>query len=285
MILDNIWVVNMDKSKDRLDKINKNLSDLGLKFNRFKAVDGSKIEKNELDNIITFMCQNILCNKGIIGCAESHKQLWKQLLNTENTNYYLVLEDDSMLTNESVEIIKKLEPKFVEYNIDYLNLYCVNVGCGFNKTIFEIGEYKFGKPIFPLQTCGYIISKQGASKLIEQLQKTNYHVDFEIAVNNFKNNFNYYTSNKNIIHIREEDGTTIGNTNKCITNRIMDNVGLHYYSWLLNVPILTIRMTYVINMMLILLILLLIFNKYKIKSDILFWFIILELVLFHLIYF
>ncbi len=281
MILENIWVINMDKSKDRLDKVNKNLTDLGLKFNRFRAVDGSKIIKNEIDNKITFLCKNLLCNKGIIGCAESHKQLWEQLTNTKNTDYYLVLEDDTMLTNESVEIIKKLEPKLSKYDVDYLSLYCVNIGCGFNKTEFEIDDYKFGKPFFPLQTCGYIISKKGAQKLLKQIGKTGYHIDFEIAINNFKNDFNYYTSNKNIIKIREEDESTIGNNNKCITNRVMDNLGLEYYSWLLNVPIFTIRMTYVINAMLILLIFILILNNKKIKSTILFWFIILELFLLH----
>ncbi len=65
----------------------------------------------------------------------------------------------------------------------------------------------------------------------------------------------------------------------------MDSFGLNYYSWLLNVPIFTIKMTYIINGMLILLIFLLIINNKKIKSDILFWFIILELFILNSSYF
>jgi glycosyl transferase family 25 len=283
MILENIWIINMDKSKDRLEKINKNLTELGIKFNRFRAIDGSKINKKELNNKVTFLCKNFLCNTGIIGCAESHKQLWKQLLSEKNTEHYLVLEDDVVLTNDSVKIINKLEPKLSLYDIDFLNLYCVMPGSGFNKTEFEIDDYKFGKPFFPLQTCGYIISKKGAAKLLQHIEKTTYHIDVEIAIFNLKNNLNYFTSNKNIIKIRE-DYTTIGNNNKCMTFSLLDNIGLCYYSWLLNVPVFTIKMTYAVNSVLILLFFLLILNHNKIKSDLLFWLIILELLLLHYVY-
>jgi GR25 family glycosyltransferase involved in LPS biosynthesis len=285
MILDNIWVINMDKSKDRLQNITNNFNSLNIKFNRFSAVDGKKINDEELDNKITNLCKNLLCNRGIVGCAESHKTLWRQLVNDKNTNYYMILEDDVVLDKKSIEIINKLEPKISEFNIDYISLYCINLGCGFNKVEFVIDDYKFGKPLFPLQTCGYIITKNGASKLLNDLGKTDYHIDVEIALNNYKNNFNYFTSDKNIISVNEKNETTIGNNEKCITNKVLKNIGLDYYSWLLNTPIFTVRMTYVINGMLILLILLLILNKKKINSEILFWFIVLELFLLHTDYF
>lgn len=284
MLLNNIWVINMDKSKDRLDKINKNFKSLGLSFNRFTAIDGKTLSSEQLDKISTKACRNILCNRGIIGCAESHKTLWKQLLNDKNTDYYLVLEDDVELSNKSVDIIKKLEPKISEYSIDYLNLYCVNIGCGIIKTKFKIDDFEFGKPRFPLTTTGYIITKTGAKKLLEQLGKTDYHIDFEIALNQLKNNFNYYTSNESIVDVSSEE-TTIGSNTKGITINLLNNAGLDYYTWLIEVPIFTIKMVYVINIWLIILIIMLIINQKKINSDILLWFIILELFVLHLGYF
>lgn len=281
MLLNNIWVVNMDKSTDRLEKVKNNLDKLGLEFNRFRAVNGKELSKEQVDLVATPLCQNILCNYGIVGCAQSHKELWKQLVQDDKTNYYLILEDDALMTEKSVEIIKKLEPKFSEYSIDYLSLYCNNPGCSLFETKFKIDGLEFGKPIFPLSTVGYIITKQGAAKLLEQLGKTDYHIDFEIAVNRFRNDFNYYTSNKPIVETDDDDTSTIGMKNNLITYNILNSVGLNYYSWVLNNPIFTIKMYYVINAMLIILILLLVLNKKMIKSDILFWFIILELFLYN----
>ena len=61
-------------------------------------------------------------------------------------------------------------------------------------------------------------------------------------------------------------------------------VGLNYYAWLFNVPIFSIFFIYEINLFLLILLILLITNQYKIKSDILFWFLVLELVLINMIY-
>ena len=284
MILNNIWVINMDKSKERLEKITKNLNSLGLKFNRFSAVNGKELKETEINKVATPLCTNLLCNPGIIGCAQSHKEIWKKLLKDNKTDYYLILEDDAILSKKSVEIIKKLETKIIEYSIDYINLYCNYTGCGFIKTEFQIDDYKFGKPIFPLCTAGYIITKKGAQKLLDDLEKTNYHIDFEISVNKIKGNFNYYASNKPIVTITDDE-TTLGKPNNTIISNILKWFGLNYYVWVLTIPIFTIKMQYTINFMLLLLLALLLINYKFIKSKILFWFVILELVLFNTSYF
>jgi len=105
----------MDKSKERLEKITKNLNSLGLKFNRFSAVNGKELKETEINKVATPLCTNLLCNPGIIGCAQSHKEIWKKLLKDNKTDYYLILEDDAILSKKSVEIIKKLETKIIEY--------------------------------------------------------------------------------------------------------------------------------------------------------------------------
>jgi GR25 family glycosyltransferase involved in LPS biosynthesis len=274
----------MDKSKDRLEQITKNLKSLGLKFNRFSAVNGKELKESEIDKLATPLCTNLLCNPGIIGCAQSHKEIWKKLVKDDKTEYYLILEDDATLSKESVEIIKKLEPRITKHSIDFINLSCIHTGCGFVKTEFKIDDYEFGKPIFPLCLTGYIITKKGAQKILDDLEKTNYHIDFEISLNRIKGNFNYYASNKPVVR-SSDDATTIGNVNNTITCKILDFVGFKYCAWVLTNPIFTIKMQYTINLMLLLLIALLIINYKFIKSKILFWFVILEVILFHTSYF
>jgi glycosyl transferase family 25 len=274
----------MDNSKDRLEQMTKNLNSLGLKFNRFSAVNGKELKEKEINKLATPLCTNLLCNPGIVGCAQSHKEIWKKLVKDDKTDYYLILEDDAILSKESVEIIKKLEPKIREHSIDFINLSCIHSGCSFVKTEFKIDNYEFGKPIFPLCLTGYIITKKGAQKLLDDLEKTNYHIDFEISLTRIKGTFNYYCSNNPLV-TSSDNVTTIGNVNNTITCKILDFVGLKYCAWVLINPIFTIKMQYTINFMLLLLIALLIINYTFIKSKILFWFVVLELVLFHTSYF
>lgn len=284
MILNNIWVINMDKSKDRLEHITKNLNSLGLKFNRFSAVNGKELKEKEIDKVATPLCTNLLCNPGIIGCAQSHKKIWQKLVKDDKTDYYLILEDDASLSKKSVEIIKKLEPKITQHSIDFISLYCNNTGCGFAKTEFKIDDYEFGKPIFPLCTAGYIITKKGAQKLLDDLEKTNYHIDVEISLTQIKGYLNYYTSNKPVITVTDDE-TTLGKPNNTVTSNILKWFGLNYYVWVLTIPIFTIKMQYTINLMLLLLIGLLLINYKFIKSKFLFWFVVLEIVLIHTSYF
>src|SRR3990172_1806085 len=135
MLLDNIYVINLDKDKERLHKITENFKKYNLKFNRFPAVYGKNLSKNELEEGTTPLCRSILCNFGVVGCALSHKALWKKLVDDIYNDYYVILEDDATIDNKFVNIIPKIEEKLVKYDIDLLQLYCYGIGCSF-KTEF-----------------------------------------------------------------------------------------------------------------------------------------------------
>jgi glycosyl transferase family 25 len=280
----NIWIINLDKSKDRMDKIKKNFEEHKIKFNRFSAIYGKNVSDEYMDKNVSFICKNFLCNYGLIGCAASHKTLWKQLINSKE-NFYIIFEDDIKLTEKSFEIIKKIIPYLNSEDIDYLNLNCITYGCGIQKTIFSIDEYKFGKPRMPLQTGSYIITKKGANKLLNYISNTSYHVDFEILFVNFFSNFNYYASDISIVNLTNDE-TTIGTSGKTLTSIFLKFLNYDFLAWSLNAPLFTIYLFYEINILVILLLLLLLLmlnNKY-LHSNIIFWFVILELFLLHKIY-
>jgi glycosyl transferase family 25 len=280
----NIWIINLDKSKDRIDKIKKNFEEHKIKFNRFSAIYGKNVSDEYMDKNVNFICKNFLCNYGLIGCAASHKTLWKQLINSKE-NFYIIFEDDIELNEKSFEIINKIIPYLnnEEYDIDYLNLNCVNYGCGIQKTIFSIDEYKFGKPYMPLSTSSYIITKKGANKLLNYISNTSYHVDFEILFIKFFSNFNYYTSNISIVKLTNDE-TTIGMPRKTLTSIFLKYLNYDYLLWTLNAPLFTIKLFYEINVLIILLLLLLLLNNKYLHNGIIFWFVILELFLLHRIY-
>jgi glycosyl transferase family 25 len=280
----NIWIINLDKSKDRMDKIKKNFEEHKIKFNRFSAIYGKNVSDEYIDKNVSFMCKNFLCNYGLIGCAASHKTLWKQLINSKE-NFYIIFEDDIELTEKSFKIINKIIPYLnnKEYDIDYLNLNCINYGCGIHKTIFSIDEYKFGKPYIPLSTGSYIITKKGANKLLNYISNNSYHIDFEILFVKFFSNFNYYASNISIVNLTNDE-TTIGMPRKTLTSIFLKYFNYDYLSWSLNIPLFTIKLFYEINVLIILLLLLLLLNNKYLHNGIIFWFVILELFLLHRIY-
>ena len=77
---DKVVVVNLDKRTDRLEKITKQLDDLGITFERFSAIDGTG--KNPM-----------LANR------DSHLQVWRENLGKK----VLVLEDDAYFVEDFQE--------------------------------------------------------------------------------------------------------------------------------------------------------------------------------------
>jgi GR25 family glycosyltransferase involved in LPS biosynthesis len=196
---------------------------------------------------------------------------------------YLIFEDDVEINSNTIEIITQIEPYIKEYNIDYLNLNCVNVGCSIQKEEFTIGNYSFGKPMTPFQTNSYIITKLGAQKILKYFDKTFYHVDFEILYTKLFKNLNYYTVNPPLLNLTNEE-TTIGISRKSLLFKIFELLNLNYIAWFLNVPIVTINLFYEINLLIIILLILLLLNKFYFNSIILLWFIIYEFFLLNIQY-
>ena len=277
MILDNIWVINLEKDNNRLELIKNNLNNLGLTFKRFDAVNANLIPYDTLVESTTKLCRTLLCNKGIVGCGLSHINLWKQLLNEKNTEVYLILEDDAILNDKSKDILKKIETNIDINKYDIINLHCYNIGCGFQKE-FEIDEYSFGKPYFPLTFTGYIITKKGVKKMLQYFDKINYHIDYQIS-KNLLNTINYYTVYPNIIDSYILDTSLTDKNNSCVIY-LLNTFGLNYIAWVLNIPLLTILLFFSINLLLLILLLILIINNVTIKNNLINWFLLFELVIY-----
>lgn len=82
---DKVVVINLDKRTDRLEKITKQLDDLGITFERFSAIDGTG--KNP-----------------IIAGRDSHLQVWRENLGKK----VLVLEDDAYFVDNFQERFEQI---------------------------------------------------------------------------------------------------------------------------------------------------------------------------------
>ena len=89
------YIINLDRSPDRLKDMTEKCKKANLNFERFPAYDGSKLNLNKMiDDKILVKENNMMI--GAIGCSMSHLNLWKQSID-RGDEIVLVLEDDCII--------------------------------------------------------------------------------------------------------------------------------------------------------------------------------------------
>jgi pyruvyltransferase len=100
-IFEKVYVINLDRSKERMAAFKAHVEDLGgLDFERFSAVDGKKIENPKSFNFPTKK------SLGSLGCLLSHYQLIKNAFK-EKSESILILEDDTRFSPQLKENLGK----------------------------------------------------------------------------------------------------------------------------------------------------------------------------------
>jgi GR25 family glycosyltransferase involved in LPS biosynthesis len=126
-----IYVINLEKRKNKKDKIMNEMAKYKLKANIFNGIDGEKLNLDDLekDNVINrnYNKKNNIkeLRRGEIGCSLSHFEVWKKLLKSDK-NYCLILEDDAYFVDDfknKLNIILN-EVKDSKWDILYLNENC-----------------------------------------------------------------------------------------------------------------------------------------------------------------
>ena len=104
-----VFVINLDKSPERMARISNRLDELEIPFERISGVYGAELSKEE---IAEFYCPKL--NKknyrrplglGEIGCYISHIKAWQTIVDRE-LSCGLVLEDDIVIEEGLAELTK-----------------------------------------------------------------------------------------------------------------------------------------------------------------------------------
>ena len=264
-----VVVINLENSTERLATISENLNDLNVPFERFNAINGKKLSDKEIEVNTTFFCRNILCNYGMIGCAMSHLKIWREFISS-GEDFICISEDDVTYNKKFPKFLKDIDLIYNKLKFDYLSLSCsVGISYSFSDNI-KLREYIFNKPLFPLTTASYILSKKGAQKLIKYFDKINYHIDFSVA---FKDIEYYYLKSPEILHVKHDEDSNIIVKNNGILNMTLQSLGFKKLNWMLSLTAFTIKLKTSISvyaLILMIIITLCIIKKYYFVSFILF---------------
>ena len=194
--IDKIFIINLDKDVERLNSSYKQLNNYNItNYERYQAVNGAESNIYELDTYTTKIGK-LIASKSMIGCGISHINIWKRIIK-EGINKCLILEDDFILVdnflNKFNNIIKKSP---AEYDILFLSS---NIIHNKNLKLYDIDDY-FYKQLLISQTVGYIITIEGAKKILKYLNKVSYHIDFELCILSLIQNLNIISVKEALIY-------------------------------------------------------------------------------------
>lgn len=261
-----IVVINMEKNYDRLEKIDRNLNDVGLKFQRFDAIDGSKLEDSFITSVTTYSCKKFTCTRSQVGCALSHKTVWNNFKDGlyGNSNYLCILEDDAEVNKDFVEFLKNFSTTFT-FDFDFFSLYCQGM-CTLGGDELVIGKYKIVKnPMLPLGFVAYIISRQCAAKVC--CNKIYKSIDWMIALEKSLNH--YVLMQPTLVKTSLESSTINGSKgSQCIINTLVPVKGLNWY---LNLNVINWNMQNLLSLyevVLIVLIIVCVWKKYVLLATV-----------------
>ncbi len=193
------YVINIDKNVDRWNNIKEILSSYNIEFERFPAINGTKLPQNEVDNINKNKEWSLNLMPGEIGCYKSHITLCEKFLENPESEFLWIIEDDFFITGgfsrEFLTTIMASIPK----DCDILRLIASNTEIG--KKLVELNLdgkiYYIIDPFkIPLGTTSYIVSKNGAKKIVNNM-KYKRPIDVDYA-HNWNNKLNIYVISPNI---------------------------------------------------------------------------------------
>ena len=163
-----IKVVNLERRPDRKEQTILKFKEQGIIDYKFiEAVDGQKLDVS-VDIIELFKGNDYGSRKGFIGCALTHYNLWKKLLDSTD-EYYFIMEDDVQMDPKFSEMIKSID--YSKYDILFLGysmFSSVREKVEVNNE-FLIGRLSMGQYIGG--TFAYSINRAGAKKMLNYIEK------------------------------------------------------------------------------------------------------------------
>jgi GR25 family glycosyltransferase involved in LPS biosynthesis len=169
-----IKVINLTKRLDRKNQTIENFMKEKIENYEFvEAVDGFTIEPSlEIKNL--FKENDFGYRKGVIGCALTHLQLWKELLNDEINDYYVIMEDDCTLINDFKIVLDSILSNLQNTNMILFGYHMLNQNRKkYNELYNGNKDYSIvpiNNDIFLGGTFGYYINKVAAKKIIDHIE-------------------------------------------------------------------------------------------------------------------
>jgi GR25 family glycosyltransferase involved in LPS biosynthesis len=226
-LVDKVFVINLDKDKDRLEKINRALTGQGISYERIPGVLGSQISS---DPKLSTLC-NWFCTDGIKGCALSHHRAW-ELMVERGYSRILVFEDDAVIPGNFDEKVRHIMGRLPDdYEIVYLGCryYCSNTKLTekFGHHVMDSAPKPFNEEIVKvsgsLGSHATLYTRTAIEKIIHEPITT--HIDLQIQQWIRSKKIQTYGVHPEIVGTTPNNlGSNLADTFPPLANKILDTV-------------------------------------------------------------
>uniref|UniRef100_A0A1I8BPS8 Glycosyltransferase 25 family member n=1 Tax=Meloidogyne hapla TaxID=6305 RepID=A0A1I8BPS8_MELHA len=169
---DQIYLINLARRTERLNKMKQVLRLVGMKYKRFEAVDGQNLTKRQLSSLKFLPGYLDPFHKrpmklGEIGCFLSHYSVWKDVV-VNGYDRAIVLEDDLKFTQNGTLIINQIVQDLMKTRLDWDFIYFGRKKMSQSSSEYFVpGHLHLSTVSYSYWTIGYAISLSGAKKLIK----------------------------------------------------------------------------------------------------------------------
>lgn len=170
---DRVVVINLDRRTDRMEKLGAQLDELGIKHERFSAVDAQE-----------------LGIKGYIAGTMSHVEVWKKY----DGQKILILEDDALFcenfNHKFTEVMRTLPSN---WDIFYLGVLLPNR----TGKVDDIGNPHWYKQVMSTGAQAYCISPKRMKTFYDEVKDKPWYIDVELRV--LAEQYNAYVTQPNLV--------------------------------------------------------------------------------------
>ncbi|XP_062285171.1 procollagen galactosyltransferase 2-like [Scomber scombrus] len=170
---DEIFLINLKRRADRRERMLSSLAVLGINVTLTEAVDGKALNSSQLQAMGIDMLPGYkdpysdrVLTRGEIGCFLSHYNIWKQVVQQELQQVF-VLEDDvrfePRFCSRLVAIMKNVQGSGLDWDLIYVGRKRLQVK---EPEHWVKGISNLVHPGYSYWTLGYVLSLQGAKKLL-----------------------------------------------------------------------------------------------------------------------
>jgi glycosyl transferase family 25 len=217
-----IFVINLDRSPGRLEKIGRRLNSLGQPFLRVAAIDGRSLSSVEISRVRGSSRKLTPLSDCEVGCFLSHRKCW-EIVAQGHHKYGCILEDDMVLSDSFPEAIQFADR--LPGDLDILKLDTTFQRIWVDRKTFHLGSLRGVRLRSGHYGAGaYTISKRVAQKLLERTDTFVLGVDVFIynPVSGIADELNIYQcmpavcGHNGFLYPDREQETTIGQCRHCV---------------------------------------------------------------------
>jgi len=161
-----LYVINLDRSHERLAHMQAIFEQLGLEFTRVAAVDGNSLPEEEFLQLTKTCRWHHPLTRSEVGCLLSHRYCLHLAMASEAA-YTAVFEDDIIISPRLAPLLR--DGHWIPEGIDMVKLDTAGISCVTEPLRGDFdASYKLGR-LLDKHYCtgGYIIAKKAAAELYQ----------------------------------------------------------------------------------------------------------------------